>query len=139
MSITSRARDALKFPDRTEASRDATAARIRIRTEDAEQAVDDKPYLGISHAGNALFREVVDLQHVAHTLLVQSLRKGTDPVTQRRESVKAQTKSFREWRLASKVRRYASPIVKEVGDFYSTLSNGQRVRNDVYALKRAAA
>jgi hypothetical protein len=139
MSITSRARDALKFPDRTEASREATAARIRIRTEDAEQAVPAAPYLGISHAGNALFHEVVDLQHVAHTLLVQSLRKGTDPITQARESRRSQLVAFRNFRVASKVRRYASPVVKEVGDVYSTLSNGQRVRNDVYALKRAAA
>ena len=138
MSITSRARDALKFPDRTETSREAVAARFRLREVDAERTAAERPYGGVAHAGRALFAHITDLQHMAHTLLVQQLREGTDPVTQARKSRVAQVKAFREWRKNSVVRRSATPVVNTVGDFYSTLSNGQRVRNDRFAIKASA-
>ena len=55
MSITSRARDALKFPDRTETSREAVAARFRLREVEAERTAAERPYGGVAHAGRALF------------------------------------------------------------------------------------
>jgi hypothetical protein len=122
MSINSRARDALKFPDRTEEAREAVAARFRKRALDLEQ---NGPPVAISRLD--LENDIGSLCHVWEVLKRRGMNRLGEHIQMAKEK-RAALLAWRAQRQASAVRRHAIPVIKSQDKVYATLSNGQRVR-----------
>lgn len=116
MSIASQLKDQLNNTERCFDAREKTAARIRMREVDSEQAAPRPPV------------DVESLAHVANTFR----KRGCFPNGEKKptwQTRRVARKAFQLQRQASKIRRTAAPVVShEEGKYYLRLSNGQRIQ-----------
>lgn len=114
MSIHSRLKDSSRNAERTRSSQEATAARIRIRDVDAEQAAARQPSV-----------DVGSIQHVQNVFR----KRGLDANGQPKDNAYKRglrRKAYQEQRRKSVVRRTAMPVIASMTFCYATLSNGVR-------------